>query len=381
MSGALNGLRVLELGELVSAPYATKLLADLGADVIKLESGNRLDPIRQIGPQPPQIQSLDTNGVFNDCSANKRAVTLNLDTEEGRALAGRLIATADVVTANFTPDRLDRWGFDAASLEALRPGLIVANLAVMGTWGPNAGWRSYGSGLVAMGGLAAHTGFDGRTPECLGTLHTDFTVPYLAASFILAALHQRDHTGQGAYLELSQYETAIRLLDDELADVLNGGPGPGRRANRSPHADPHGVFPARGEDRWVAVAARTDAERRALSHVIGAAASDATVAAWTATRSRSEILGALRAVGVPVSPVEDLADHQGDEGMGRLWSTIELPAGVSARVLNEPITWDGERLPLRPAPMWNEHTWEVIVGELGIDPEEFARLDGDGVFS
>lgn len=377
----LEGIRVVDFCWAIAGPLCTRLLADLGADVIKLESGNRLDPIRQIGPQPPQVQSLDTNGVFNDCSANKRAVTLNLDTEEGRALAGRLIATADVVTANFTPDRLDRWGFDAASLEALRPGLIVANLAVMGTWGPNAGWRSYGSGLVAMGGLAAHTGFDGRTPECLGTLHTDFTVPYFAASFILAALHQRDHTGQGAYLELSQYETAIRLLDDELADVLNGGPGPGRRANRSPHANPHGVFPARGEDRWVAVAARTDAERRALSHVIGAAASDDTVAAWTATRSRSEIVGALRAVGVPVSPVEDLADHQGDEGMGRLWSTIELPAGVSARVLNEPITWDGERLPLRPAPMWNEHTWEVIVGELGVDPEEFARLDAEGVFS
>jgi len=377
----LEGIRVVDFCWAIAGPLCTRLLADLGADVIKLESGNRLDPIRQIGPQPPETPSLDTNGVFNDCSANKRAVTLNLDTDVGRALAGRLIATADVVAANFTPDRLDRWGFDAAALEALRPGLIVANLAVMGTWGPNAGWRSYGSGLVAMGGLAAHTGFDGRTPECLGTLHTDFTVPYFAASFILAALHQRDHTGEGAYLELSQYETAVRLLDDELADVLNGRPGPGRRANRSPAAEPHGVFPARGQDRWVAVAARSEAERRALSDLIGAPASDDTVAAWTATRSRSEIIRTLRAVGVPVSRVEDLADHQRDRAMSQLWSTIDLPAGVSAKVLNQPITWDGERLPLRPAPMWNEHTWEVIVDELGVDPEEFARLDADGVFS
>ena len=377
----LEGIRVVDFCWAIAGSLCTRLLADLGADVIKLESGQRLDPIRQIGPQPPDRQSLDTNGVFNDCSANKRAVTLNLDTERGRELAGRLIATADVVTANFTPDRLDRWGFDAAALEALRPGLIVANLAVMGTWGPNAGWRSYGSGLVAMGGLAAHTGFDGRAPECLGTLHTDFTVPYFAASFILAALHQRDRTGQGAYLELSQYETAVRLLDRELTDVLNGRPGPERRANRSPRYRPHGVFPAAGHDRWVAVAARTDAERLALAGVVGEPATDATVAAWTATRSRAEIVSTLRAIGVPVSPVEDLADHQGDGAMRQLWSTIDLPAGVVARVLNEPLTWDGERLPLRPAPMWNEHTWEVVVGELGIDPEEFARLDADGVFS
>ena len=377
----LEGIRVVDFCWAIAGSLCTRLLADLGADVIKLESGQRLDPIRQIGPQPPDRRSLDTNGVFNDCSANKRAVTLNLDTERGRELAGRLIATADVVTANFTPDRLDRWGFDAAALEALRPGLIVANLAVMGTWGPNAGWRSYGSGLVAMGGLAAHTGFDGRAPECLGTLHTDFTVPYFAASFILAALHQRDRTGQGAYLELSQYETAVRLLDGELTDVLNGRPGPGRRANRSPRYRPHGVFPAAGHDRWVAVAARTDAERLALAGVVGEPATDATVAAWTATRSRAEIVSILRAIGVPVSPVEDLADHQGDGAMRQLWSTIDLPAGVVARVLNEPLTWDGERLPLRPAPMWNEHTWEVVVGELGIGPEEFARLDADGVFS
>jgi crotonobetainyl-CoA:carnitine CoA-transferase CaiB-like acyl-CoA transferase len=384
----LAGIRIVDFCWAIAGPLGTRLLADLGADVIKVESGHRLDPIRYIGPQPPDLRSVDTNGVFNDCSANKRAVTLNLDTEDGRALAARLIATADVVTANFTPDRLDRWGFDRDSLEALRPGLIVANLAVMGTWGPNAGWRSYGSGLVAMGGLAAHTGFEGRVPECLGTLHTDFTVPWFAASFVLAALHHRDRTGEGAYLELSQYETAVRLLDVELADVLAGRPGPGRRANRSPWCRPHGVYPAAGHDRWVAVAARDDRERRALAAVVGrpdagdpGPAGEDPVAAWTATRSRSEIVATLREAGVPVSAVEDLADHQRDPTTAGLWTTIDLPAGVAARVINQPITWNGERLPLRPAPMWNEHTWEVVVDELGVDPEAFARLDADGVFS
>jgi len=388
----LAGVRIADFCWAIAGPLSTRLLADLGADVIKIESDNRLDPIRYIGPQPPDGGSIDTNGVFNDCSANKRAVTINVDTEAGRELVRRLIATADVVTANYTPDRLDRWGLGWESVQRLRPGLIVANLAVMGTWGPDAGWRSYGSGLVAMCGLAAHTGFDGTVPECLGTLHTDFTVPYFAALQILAALHHRDRTGEGSYLELSQYESAVRLLDVELAEVLDGGPNPGRRANRSPHHHPHGVYPAAGDDRWVAIASRNDDERSRLAVVLDcsvddlspdrpAESVDATIAAWTKARSRQDIVAALRRAGVPVSAVEDLADHRAGTHSSAAWAELDLPAGVSARVLHEPITWDGERLPIRPAPMWFEHTYEVVVDELGVEPDEFAALLDAGALS
>ncbi len=374
----LAGVRIIDFGWAIAGPLTTRLLADLGADVIKIESDNRTDPIRYIGPQPPRRGSVDTNGVFNDCNVNKRAVTLNIDTEAGRDLARRLIATADVVTANYTPDRLDRWGFDQESLHQLRPGLIVANLAVMGTWGPDAGWRSYGSGLVAMCGLAAHTGFEGRVPNCLGTLHTDFTVPYFAASQILAALHHRDCTGEGAYLEMSQYESAVRLLDVEVADALNGGDGRWRAGNRSAWYSPHGVYPAAGEDDWVAIACRDDADRLALETLVGGLADEA-VEAWTGARSRQEAVTELRRVGVPVSAVETLADHHTSPVMGSYWAEVDLPAGVSARVIHEPITWGGERLPVRPAPMWFEHTHEVLVDELGIDTEEFAQLVVDRV--
>ena len=387
----LAGVRIADFGWAIAGPLSTRLLADLGADVIKIESNNRTDPIRYIGPQPPDRQgSVDTNGVFNDCSANKRAITLNVDTEEGREIARRLIATADVVTANFTPDRLDRWGFDWDSLQALRPGLIVANLAVMGTWGPDSGWRSYGSGLVAMCGLAAHTGFEGRVPECLGTLHTDFTVPYFAATQIMAALHHRDRTGEGLYLELSQYESAVRLLDLELAELLNGGENPGRKANKSTWYHPHGVFPAAGDDRWVAITARNDVERAALATVMGAdtraglgsdGLTDEAVAAWTTDRPAGQIVAALQRAKVPVSAVEDLADQHHDPAMATFWTTLDLPAGITAEVANQPITWNGERLPLRPAPQWFEHTYEVLVDELGITPDEFTRLLNDGVLS
>ncbi len=370
----LAGVRIVDFTWAIAGAFATRLLADLGADVIKLESENRLDPIRHIGPQPTDVVSLDTNGVFQDCGAGKRAVTLNVDTSEGQELARQLIATADVVTANYTPDRLDRWGFDRDTLAAIRPGLIVANLAVMGLTGPDAGWRSYGNGLVAMSGVAAHTGFDGRVPQCLGTMHTDFTVPYFGAMQIMAALHHRDRTGEGCYLEMSQYESSVRLMDVELAEVLNGGPGPGKTANRSAWGRPHGVFPAGGDDRWVAIVCRDDAERARLAEVIGDAPTDDVVAAWTATRSRDVIVDALRVAQVPVSGLEDLGDHHSDPVMRTSWASFELPSGISAEVLHEPLVWDGERLTLRRAPIWMEHTYEVLVEELGLDPGRFVEL-------
>ncbi len=371
----LAGVRIVDFCWALAGPLSTRLLSDLGADVLKIESENRLDPIRQVGPQPGEIGSLDTNGVYQDANAGKRAVTINVDTPEGRELVRELIATADVVTANYTPDRLDRWGFDRKALEQIRPGLIIANLAVMGLEGPNRGWRSYGSGIVAMCGLAAHTGFEGRPPECLGTLHTDFTVPYFAAMQILAALHHRDRTGEGTYLELAQYETAVRLLDLEIAEVLQGGPGPGRIANRSPWCDPHGIYPAAGVDRWVAIACRDDGERAALGELIGADPRDeAALVSWTSARTREDIASVLRSAGVPCAVVEDLADHQSRAPMRDLWETVDLPSGIRARTIHEPITWDGQRLPLRRAPVWMEHTYEIVVEELGLDPERFAEL-------
>jgi crotonobetainyl-CoA:carnitine CoA-transferase CaiB-like acyl-CoA transferase len=370
----LAGIRVVDFTWAIAGSFATRLLADLGAEVVKIESENRLDPIRYIGPQPTDVVSFDTNGVFQDCAAGKRAVTINVGTPEGQELVRALIRTADVVTSNYTPDRLDRWGFGREALASLRPGLIVANLAVMGLSGPDAGWRSYGNGLVAMSGVAAHTGFEGRMPQCLGTMHTDFTVPYFGAMQIMAALHHRERTGEGAFLELSQYESSVRLMDVELASVCNGGDGPGRIANRSPYCSPHGIFPAAGEDRWVAVACRDDAERHRLAEVLAAEPTDENVAAWTQNRSREEVVRVLRAAGVPVSSVEDLGDHHRDPITRALWATVPLPSGITAEVLHDPLVWDGERLPLRRSPLWNEHTYEVVVGELGVDPGRFADL-------
>lgn len=390
----LEGVRVLDFCWAIAGSLGTRLLADLGAEVLKIESQQRLDPIRYIGVQPPDQFSINTNGVFNDCSAGKRAVTVNLSVPEGVETIRELAASADVVTSNYTPYRLDRWGVGYEDLRKVRSDIIVCNVAVMGIEGPRAEWRSYGNGIVAMCGLASSSGFAERPPICFGALHTDFTVPYYLAMSVMSALDARNRTGEGRYLELAQYETATQLLDTELIEALNGEPPRARLGNRSPWQAPHGVFPTSEEDRWLAVACRDDADWRALCGAIGRgdlaareelatvagrlAAVDeleSALAAWTAGRDQWEGARALTARGVPASPVERLADFFGrDATMHDAYARVESPEVDVLHVQNEPILWDGERLSVSRAPLWGEHTEAVLKGLLGKTDAELAEL-------
>jgi crotonobetainyl-CoA:carnitine CoA-transferase CaiB-like acyl-CoA transferase len=390
----LRGVRVLDFCWAIAGPLGTRLLADLGADVIKVESEYRLDPIRYIGVRPPGETGWEVMGQFNDCNMNKRAITVNLNTAEGLDIVRRLAATADVVTSNYTPDRLDRWGLSYEALRALNPRVIVANLAVMGTHGPHMGWRSYGNGMVAASGLGALTGFPGRDPIGIGTLHTDFTVPYFGAIAVMAALVERERTGQGRALEVSQYESGVHLLDTELVEFMNGGPAAERNGNRSTRMAPHGVYPAAGDDRWIAIACRDDADWARLQAVTGvsgpadvasrlasADAIDAALAAWTRTRDAWVAAATLQAAGVPASPVEDLADLLGrDTAMNADYAEVPVGDGVTAVLQHEPVLWDGVRLPVRAAPTWGEHSDAILRGELGLGDEEIAELAAKGVF-
>ena len=381
--------RILDFCWAIAGTLGTRLLADIGAQTLKVESAYRIDPIRSIGVQPPnQPVSWNTNGQFNDCNANKRAMCLNLNTPEGLDIALRLAAQKDVVTSNYTPDRLDRWGLGYEALRAVNDRIILANLGVMGIDGPHMGWRSYGSGVVAMCGIGALTGFPGRDPIGIGTLHTDFTVPYFAAIGIMAAVYQKWRTGKGQYFELSQYEASVHLLDTELIHFLNGGPEPARNGNRSTRMVPHDVFPSAGDDRWVAIACRDDDDWRRLCEATGLTGPDdlagrlanadeieAKLSEWTRERGNWEAAAELQRAGVPASPVEDLGELLGrDTAMNVDYRELELTSRITAMVQEEPIVWDGARLPLRRAPLWDEHTLEVLTDELGLSPEEIAEL-------
>jgi len=397
----LKGYRVLDFCWLIAGPLTTRLLADLGAEVIKVESLARIDRIREAGVQPPDQLSPNTNGVFNDCNTNKKSITVNLGSSAGIAVITELVRCSDVVSANFTPDRMQQWGLGYGDLRTLRPDVIAIDMPVMGKDGPRKNWGAYGNGIVAMAGLGGLTGFPDRPPTGLGTLHSDFTTPYFGALQIMSALYQREQTGEGQYLELAQYEAAIHLLDTELVEYLANAATPLRRGNRATDYCPHGVFPCAGQDRWVTIAVRDAIEWRALCDVIGrldlAARPDleglvgrqasedeieAAISRWTARLDRWQVAALLQARGVPAGAVEDVADLvEYDEGMRDHFVGFDHPEGANILVQNEPILWDGERLPLTRAPLMGEHNEQIFLDLLGWSSDELAEHVVRGVIS
>ncbi|MBA4181064.1 MAG: hypothetical protein C0506_10790 [Anaerolinea sp.] len=396
----LAGIRVLDFCWMIAGPLTTRLLADLGAEVIKVESMARVDRIREVGVQPPVPQA-ETNGVFNDCNVNKKSILLNLNHDRGIQLAKALVARSDIVTSNFTPDRMDRWGLGYKDLKLVRPDIIVASMPVMGTEGPRSSWRAVGNGVIAMAGLNAHTGFEGRPPVGLGTLHSDFTSPYLGALQIVAAVHHRNRTGEGQFIELAQYEATVHLLDTELLECLVNGREPGRRGNSSQQYAPHGVYRCSRDDRWIAIAVRDAAEWQSFCRVMGletlagrvelstlegrkkaAPEIDAAIETRTMPADAWQLADALQASGIPASPVENVGDLVGRDSMHQGFiEEIQHPAGVSMLLQHEPINWNGERLPLERAPFLGEHSDEVFRGLLGLDTDELAEFAAEGVLS
>jgi benzylsuccinate CoA-transferase BbsF subunit len=238
------------------------------------------------------------------------------------------------------------------------------------------------------------TGFPDQPPVGLGTLHSDFTTPYFGALQIMAALHHRELTGEGQYLELAQYEAALHLHDTELLEYLVNGDEPPRLGNRSREFVPHGVFRCRGDDRWVAIAVRNDTEwlrlcdamdradlaaRPDLRDQTGRRAAEdkieAAIQSWTATDDAWTIAQRLQACGVSASPVEDVGDLvEHDPGMRDHFVTFAHPEGVDILVQQEPLIWNGERLPLALAPLMGEHNDDVFQNLLGHSQDQVVEL-------
>ncbi len=393
----LAGVRVVDFCWMAAGPLTTELMANLGADVIKIESEARMDTLR-VSVQPIENPTIETSAFFQDCNTDKRSITLNLGTPAGIELVKDLIRGADVVTENWTAGVLKRLGLGYDDLKKINPRIIVASFPVMGTWGPKTTWRGIGNSVVAMCGLAAHTGAPDHKPTGV-QLHTDFTLAPLGVTAIIAALLQRDDTGIGQEIEVAQYEAAIHLLDTELIEFLAEGVTQTRPRNRSREMVPHGLFPTAGVDRWIAISARDSVDwqaiclvmdqeellgREDLRTLVGRQAAEdvieAALADWTAERGGWEIAQALQAAGVPagvVEDIEDLVEH--DSAMDGFFLEFDHPVGIPFMAQNQPFLWNGARLPIRPAPHFGEHNEEVYRDELQLDANEIARLVAEGV--
>lgn len=288
----LHGIRIADFTVHNAGPFCTNLLSQLGAEVVKVESAMRPDAFRK----PHPVYGREGPATFDQVASTKLSVRINLKKPEGIALAKRLVAVSDIAAESFRAGVLDRLGLGYEALKTVKRDIILLSVSSCGQVGPDSHFAGYAPLFGAWGGLSDLTGFaDGPPVEMRHVM--DHTVGMHSAVAVMAALHRRRATGEGAHVDVAAREVASALCGEALLLAAAGG-APRRMGNRAEGLEPHGVFPAAGEDRWISIAVRSDAEREALRSVIGRDLSDAAISAWTAQRDANAAAAELHAAGV-----------------------------------------------------------------------------------
>ncbi|MCP4003046.1 MAG: CoA transferase [bacterium] len=397
---ALAGVRVVDFCWVLAGPIGTRLLASFGADVIRVESTRHADGMRfSAGPDGKPDATL--GGLFNTANAGKRSLSIDLSTERGREVVRRLVAGADVVTNNYRPGALERMGFGYESLCQIRPDIILLNLPGTHKDGP---WRdrpTMGNVVMAASGFNTLMGFPDERPRGIGVAYPDFTSPYLLATTVMAALRQRERTGKGQELDLSQLSATISLLGAEWMQYRATGVQPPPAANRDANYCPHGVYPTRGEDEWCAVAIEDDAawtrlctqmnrselstDPRFATHFARKANEDELdeiVRRFSEGLDRWELAARLQADGIAASPVENLRDtFERDPQLRPHYQIVRQPVApeLDIPIDRDAIRFDGVDQRLTRAPMLGEHNEAVLCDLLDMSDEEYQQLRVDGV--
>ncbi len=397
----LAGIRVLDLTWVAAGPFSARLLANFGAEVIKVESGGlRMDPLR-VQPIAGGKFQPDLPDLFNDANTGKKSVTLDLSTEAGKELLRRLAAKCDVLTENYSGGSLARMGFPYQELREINPRLIVVHLPGVGGDSPWRPLRSLGNLLMAASGMNFLIGFPGRAPRGIGTAYPDFTTPHVAVTAILSALRARERTGLGREIELSQLSSTVALIGAAWMEFARRGTDPEPLGNADPNMSPHGVFPSTGDDQWVALALEGDAQWPAFAELIGrpewaevdelqslesrrerSDAIEQAICAWSSSLSKWDAAEQLQALGIAASAVEDLRDMMDiDKEFRDHYQRVEQPSEPGFGIWIDGAPWEFAHLEprtLERAPMLGEHN-DYVLGELlGLSGEEIAELVASG---
>lgn len=403
----LAGVRVLDFAQVYAGPTCTRLLADLGADVIKVEGVKRIDITRNF--VMPENDSSDDYwnkaGYFLLRNGGKRSLTLDFSEESGGAgveIVRRLIPHCDVVVESFTPHVMAKLGLGYESLKALRADIIMISMSGYGQDGPWRDWSGYGMGLEPAAGLSSLTGYRDGDPLRTGISFTDPYSGIVGAGAVLSALIYRRRTGKGQYIDLSEQEAAIPVVGAALMDQAMNNRGPRRIGNRSPWYAPQGCYRCAGEDNWVAISVRNDAEFAALCATLGHPewaqdarfadnrarmenhdALDELISGWTKGQDKRQAMAKLQAAGViaaaVLTPKDELFDpHLKERGFFDMVDTRcagprPVPHQLGAR-------FSAFRMDTaRPAPKLGEHNAEILQGLLGMSGDEVAKLQEQAV--
>jgi benzylsuccinate CoA-transferase BbsF subunit len=393
----LQGIRVTDLTWAGAGPFGTKVLSDFGADVLKVESMSRPDPVRRGGPFRDGVPGTNRSGYFASRNTGKKSISLDLKQPEARQIALRLIAQSDVVSNNFGPGAMERLGLTYDEVRAVRPDIIYLSMPMYGEDGPLSSLLGVGMTIAAVTGLMWMTGYGGQKPLGPGTHYPDHAAnPYHAAFAVLAALRYRRHTGRGMKIDLSQVESTANFVGPSLVEAAVLDDEPEHPGNRSRADAPHNIFRCAGEDAWCAVAVEGEAEWLALAAAIGrqdfctradlrtaegrlAAQEEleAAVAAWTAQHEAVATAGILQSAGVPAARVASprhLVEEDAQLAARGYWQQVDHPEMGPALFTSPPFRIDGERVELSRPPLFGEHTEAVLTGLLGMSQEEIRDL-------
>jgi benzylsuccinate CoA-transferase BbsF subunit len=395
MRAALEGTRVLDFCWVGAGALVTKLLAEHGADVIKVESRARPDNLRLAPPFRPGTSGLDASGYFASRNNDKRSLALDMRRAESRDLARRLARTCDLVTSNFRPGVMEGWGLDYETLRAENPALIFLAMPMNGSSGPDRSAIGFGSTIAAQAGLVHLSGRPDRAPVGTGTHYPDhIPSPGHALVAVLAALLQRKKTGVGRMIELSQLESTVNTVGPAIVAASAGEP-PSRNGNRTEGHYPSGVFRCAGDDQWIAIAARDDDEWRILAAALspelerdprfftvdGRIAEESElerrIDAVTRERNRDRLADDLQARGVPAWPVSSSEDILRDEQLRArdFWRQVQHPVMGTLTMPAAPFQGrSGRTGPERAAPLLGEHTREIVTSLLGLSETEVDAL-------
>jgi benzylsuccinate CoA-transferase BbsF subunit len=396
MRNALEGLRVLDFCWVGAGALVTKLLAEHGAEVIKIESRARPDNLRVAPPFRPGTEGLDGSGYFASRNNDKKSFCLNMRKPRSHELALRLASSCDLVSNNFRPGVMEKWGLSYADVSEVNPGVIYLSMPMQGASGPHSQFVGFGSTIAALSGLVELSGQPDRAPIGTGTHYPDHVPsPGHALVAVLAAIRRKNLTGEGCFVELSQLESMVALLAPAISRASSGDFAT-RQGNRVPQHSPSAVFRCAGTDEWCAISARTDAEWQALVDELGAPAladdprfathadrktnEDAleeALAPLVARRYNDDLTRALQARGVPAACVLTSAGVLDDDQLRsrNFWRTLLHPVLGEISAPAAPFVGDGTRTgPERAAPLLGEHTRELASSLLALDEDEIDAL-------
>lgn len=399
----LEGIRVADFTWVWAGPLCTLQLAHLGAEVIRIETATRPCVTRMLPPWADGEFGVNRSGYFNQYNQGKLSLSLDLKNPRAVGIAKELVAASDIVCENFAAGVMDRMGLGYPVLRALKPDLIMIALSGYGATGPESEFVSYGPAQVPLSGMSSLTGYAGWPPMHVGISYGDPTAGMQGAFAVLAALWHRECTGRGQYIDLSQQETTIAVLPEGVLEYSMNGTQAPRQGNRDHAMAPHGVFRCAGDQRWVAIAVRDDAEWEHFAGVIGhpelaRAPQFATLAsrkanedrveelvtAWTQQHSPEDVTVRLQAVGIPAFASCSSKDVAEDPHLQAAGFFVQLPHADVGTRQHIGIPWRMSATPCaveRPAPLLGEHTDYVLSTILNYSADDIARLRAENVLS